>query len=261
MATASVRFRGPRLLSARAALQWAGATAAVLTWQVGAELRVWDPAYIPAPSSVVAAMPSLIVDGPLIGDTLASLRSIAIGLGLATVAGSTAGILSYRVAAVGWFISPLVEMTRGIAPLALLPAFLVIVGIGHKAAIAIVVWVAWPVVLIATVTGLRDIDGDILLAARSMGARGFRLITSVYFMAARGTLFAGLRIAYGSAWLAVVAAEMLGSSAGLGFRVLEHSQTFHIVEMYATITVIGFLSMGGTALLNALESRAISSAK
>jgi NitT/TauT family transport system permease protein len=208
-----------------------------------------DLTYLPPPTVVAAALPDLMVHGPLWRDLLASLSAVAIGVTGSTLLGVAMAVLARRFPVLRWVVTPIIELMRGLAPLALLPAFLLIFGLGQASEIAIIVWVAWVPVYINSLEGLDETDSELLLAARTMGASFGQLLVSVYLPSVSGHLLSGLRLAFGNAWLAVVAAEMLGSNRGLGYRILEYSQTFRIADMYAAILVIGGTSLGINAVL------------
>lgn len=220
-----------------------GVAAALLAWEALIRLQLLDPVYLPPPGEVLAALPSLVWQGPLLADVRASLHAVLAGTALACLFALPAAALAHFYAPFRWLTAPLVELVRGIAPLALLPAFLLIFGLGGKSTIAIIVWVAWPPLFINVLAGLDATCSTLIDAARSMGANLPWLLATVYLPAVFGHLLAGLRLALGSAWLAVVAAEMLGANAGIGFRILEWSQTFQVTAMYGAIVVTGVVSL------------------
>lgn len=231
--------------------RWLGAAGILLglaAWEGLA--RTLDPAYLPPPSAVAVRLPGLFVRGPLLGDAAASVSAVLAGTLASCAIGVPLAVLAHACTAVRWLLAPLVELVRGIAPLALLPAFLLLFGLGTGSTIAIIAWVAWPPVFITVLAGLDATDPSLVDAARSMGAGWAWLLASVYLPSLAGHLLAAVRLAAGSAWLAVVAGEMLGSNAGLGFRILEWSQAFRIADMYAAIAVIGAcgLAMNGAIL-------------
>lgn len=226
-----------------------GVIVAVLTWELVVRFGILDATYLPPPSLVASDLPRLFIDGPLLMDLRASLSAVGTGTFISCLFGVALAVMAHLVQPLRWFIAPLVELVRGIAPLALLPAFLLFFGLGTSSTIAIIVWVAWPPVFINVLEGLDSTDRDLITAARSMGATAGWLLVTVYAPSLSNYFLTGLRLALGSAWLAVVAGEMLGANAGMGFRILEWSQTFRISNMYAAIVAIGVVSLALNAIV------------
>ncbi|RSZ58872.1 ABC transporter permease [Massilia atriviolacea] len=226
-----------------------GIVAVLCAWELLVGLGGVDPTYLPPPSAVAAVLPGLFLDGPLMADVRASLSAVLSGTLIACLIALPATVAAHLCAPLRWLSAPIVELVRGIAPLALLPAFLLVFGLGTRSTVAIIVWVAWPPLFINVLAGLDATDRRLIEAARSMGATTGWLLLTVYMPSVAGHFLAGLRLALGSAWLAVVAAEMLGANAGIGFRILEWSQTFHITAMYGAIVVIGVISLGLNGVL------------
>ncbi|GAA1988230.1 ABC transporter permease [Catenulispora subtropica] len=224
-------------------------------WEAAARLGLVDSTYLPPPSAVFRALPGLLIHGPLAGDLLASLIAITYGVVLAHLVSLPLAAATFRFKWLREFISPLVELVRGIAPLALLPAFLLLFGIGRASAVAIIVWCAWVPIFLNLLEGLDAVDPTLVRSARATGAGRLKVATSVLVPASMGHYLTGLRLAIGSAWLAVVAAEMLGSNSGLGFRILEWSQVFRITDMYAAIVVIGAAGLIMNSIVAATQRR------
>jgi len=176
-------------------------------------------------------------------ETVATMQRIGVGFGLATLLGLTMAILCRVFETVDYATATLVELIRGIAPLALLPAFMLIFGIGFISKVAVIVWVAWIPIFLNTLQGMKSADPLLIKAARSMGSTKLQIAFKVILPAAAPFIVTGLRLAMGSAFLVLVAAEMLGENSGLGFYILDMSQTFEIPEMYAAIFMIGILGL------------------
>lgn len=234
-----------------------GIASAAATWEVAARTGLVNATYLPPPSAVVRALPGLLVSGPLLRDVLASLTAVGYGVLLAHLVAIPVAVLVFRYRWLRDFISPVVELIRGIAPLALLPAFLLLFGLGLRSGVAIITWCAWVPIFLNLLEGLDAVDPSLIRSARATGADQLKIVTGVYVPATIGYYLAGLRLAIGSAWLAVVAAEMLGSNAGLGFRIFEWSQVFRITDMYAAILVIGAIGLAMNTAVGAVHRRVL----
>ena len=211
--------------------------------------------YLPQPSLVLWHTFLLFRDGPLLADTGATLTFIGAGVALATILGLSVAIGCHCAPLFRWALNPLVELTRGIAPLALIPLFMLMFGIGPASKIAITVGVAWIPVFINCLEGFSSVDPPLMKVVRSLGAKPWHVVLEVILPSAVPFLLSGIRLAFGAAFLAVVASEMFGSTRGLGFFILESSQTFHIVDMYAAIAVVGSLGWSINCILVRISKR------
>jgi len=136
---------------------------------------------------------------------------------------------------------------RQVSAIALFPVFILFFGIGELSKVVIIFWASvWPILLNTTI-GVKTVDPVLIRSARSMSARGATLFRKVILPAAAPSIFTGIRL---------VAAEMIGANAGLGFLVLNSQEIFKIPEMYAAIVALAAFGLGMNKLLYHLERRA-----
>ncbi|WP_326825426.1 ABC transporter permease [Streptosporangium sp. NBC_01756] len=224
-------------------------------WEILPRLEVVDPTFLTPLSEVLAAWWDLLLSGELLDHTQASLvRSLA-GLALAVVAAIPLGLL------IGWYgpladlLNPVLELFRNTAALALLPVFVLILGLGETSKISIILYAcAWPI-LLNTIAGVKGVDPLLVKSARSMGLRPVRLFQKVILPAAVPTIFTGVRLAGAYSILVLVAAEMVGAKAGLGYLINYAQFNFRVPDMYAGILTISVLGLLFNQLLIRLERR------
>ncbi|MER7212236.1 ABC transporter permease [Streptosporangium sp. NPDC000239] len=252
---------GTRLLrgTARAAVAVGRRTAAIavlaVIWEVLPRLEVVDPTFLPPLSQVLTAWWDLLVSGELLDHTQASLvRSLA-GCALAIVVAIPLGLLIGWYRPVAEFLNPLLELFRNTAALAVLPVFVLILGLGETSKISIILYAcAWPI-LLNTIAAVRGVDPLLVKSARSMGLGPFRLFQKVILPAAVPTIFTGIRLAGAYSILVLIAAEMVGAKAGLGYLINYAQFNFRVPEMYAGILTISVLGLLINQLLVRLERR------
>lgn len=174
---------------------------------------------------------------------------------LAVLAGVSLGLLMGVVRRFEAFVDPLLQLFRQVSALALFPVFLLFFGIGEASKIAIIFWAAfWPV-LLNTISGVKQVEKLLIHSALSMGAtRGF-IFFKVILPAAAPSIFTGIRLAGAYSITALVAAEMIGSHAGLGFLTLNSQEIFQIPSMYAGIVLLALLGLALNYVLALLEKR------
>ena len=147
----------------------------------------------------------------------------------------------------------MIEVCRNTAPLALLPVFILLLGIGELSKVTMVVYsCAWPL-LLNTIAGVKQVDPLLIKSARTMGATPGQLFRKVIVPAALPTIFVGIRLASASAMLVLVASEMVGAKAGLGYLIIYSQYSFLIPQMYFGILAITIIGLTFNALLEALE--------
>lgn len=253
--TPAARFAAFARLAGRAGWKSLAVLLFLALWELG-------PIYLASPSTrvflpplheVIAAGVKLVETGQLQNHLQASLTRSVSGFSIAVVSAVALGLL---IAWYGWlssFLNPLLELFRNTATLALLPVFTLLLGIGEESKITIVAYAAFFPVLLNTIAGVRTVDPLLIRAARSLGLNSFRLFQKVILPSAVPTIFTGIRMAGTSSILVLIAAEMVGAKAGLGYLIVNSQMSFLIPDMYAGILTVSILGLAVNVLLVALE--------
>jgi nitrate/nitrite transport system permease protein len=238
----------------------AGFALFVLVWQVVA-MRIPE---IPTPGVTWRAAVELFSDpfydnGPNdkgIGwNLLASLQRVAIGFGLAALVGIPAGFAIGRYAAVRAMFSPIVSLLRPVSPLAWLPLGLLLFKAANPAAIwAIFICSIWPMI-INTAVGVARVPQDYLNVARVLNLSEWKVTTKVLLPAVLPYMLTGVRLSIGTAWLVIVAAEMLTGGTGIGFWLWDEWNNLKVEHIVIAIFVIGIVGLLLETLLVALARR------
>lgn len=187
----------------------------------------------------------MTLDGTLYTHSIISLWRAVAGLLLASIVAIPAAFLleSWYPEKVKTY-NALFRLLSHINPFSLSPLFLVLFGIGEKAKLAIIVFVCfWPI-FFHTLTAVRSVDPLLVKTARSLNVSGYTLAQEVLFPGALPTIITGIRVAAQMAVFMLVAAEMLGAQAGLGWLVHNSAMLFQIPRMYAgglCIILIGII--------------------
>ena len=223
-------------------------------WELFARSGYLPASLLPAPSAVLHALADWVVgldeitqsySGHWHRDALASGVRVFAGFGLASVAGVLAGV------GIGWSrllekaLEPTLQMLRPIPPVSWIPLAIIWFGIADKPAIFLVFLGAFFPVLMNAIHGVKTVDRNLVRAGAMMGASKRQLLTGIVFPAALPSIFAGLRIAIGSAWMLTVTAEMVAVKSGLGY-VLWDSYYFLrydiVIAAMISIGLLGYLS-------------------
>ncbi|MBD8052339.1 ABC transporter permease [Rhodococcus ruber] len=224
-------------------------------WEIAPRLGLVDEVFLPPFTVVADAFAQLIGDGRLAEHLGASLSRAVTGFGIAVLVAIPLGV------AIGWyrpvaeFLDPILELFRNTAALALLPVFILILGIGETSKVALVIYASTFPILLNTVSGVRTVDPLLVKSARSLGLPSYRLFQKVILPAAVPTIFTGIRMAAASSILVLIAAEMVGAKAGLGYLVTASQLNFQIPNMYAGIVAISLVGLTFNGILVAVERR------
>jgi NitT/TauT family transport system permease protein len=227
----------------------------VAVWELAPRLGLADPVFLPPASEVATTFAGLVADGTIPAQIGTSLARAGTGFLLAVVVAIPAGLVIGWYARAAQYLSPFFELFRNTAALALLPVFILVLGIGETSKVAIVVYACFFPLLLSTITGVRTVDPLLVRAARSLGLGSAALFAKVVLPSAVPTIFTGVRMAATGSILVLIAAEMVGAKAGLGYYITFTQFNFQIPEMYAGIVTIALVGVSVNAALVLLERR------
>ncbi|WP_428418252.1 nitrate ABC transporter permease [Methylibium sp.] len=176
-------------------------------------------------------------------NVLFSLERVAMGFGLAALVGIPAGFVLGRFSFVNHMISPLISLLRPVSPLAWLPIGLLVFKSANPAAIwTIFICSIWPMI-INTAVGVQRVPQDYLNVARVLNLSEWKVMTRILFPAVLPYMLTGVRLSVGTAWLVIVAAEMLTGGVGIGFWVWDEWNNLNVSHILIAIFVIGIVGL------------------
>jgi NitT/TauT family transport system permease protein len=251
---AALRIGGKRLLAKTFRLS-AGVVVLLLLWQFAPQVGLVDPVFLPPFTDVLDAGWTLIGNGQLADHLGASLTRAAAGFTVAVAVGVPLGLAMAWFPQVADYASPVLELFRNTAALALLPVFVLVLGIGETSKVSLVVYAAVFPVVLGTIAGVRSTDPLLVKAARAMGIGHVKLFAKVVLPGAVPSVFTGIRQAASASILVLIAAEMVGARAGLGYLITAAQASFAIPDMYVGILTIAVLGVLVNVVLVALERR------
>jgi ABC-type nitrate/sulfonate/bicarbonate transport system permease component len=232
-------------------------TVVILAWQFAS--TIWLPridpymaVLMPAPTTIAFTAAGMIASGELLFHLLASLKREASAFLIAATA-IPLGI------AMGWWrpvynqVNPIMEILRPIPPLAWIPLSILWFGIGDEQNEFIIFLGMFFPILVNTIVGVKNIDPNMVRAARSLGAPEHKVLARIVLISALPQIITGVRIGLGVGWMALVAAELVGANSGLGFLINDAR------SMLRTDTItVGMLAIGVVGFLIDTAIRALS---
>jgi sulfonate transport system permease protein len=227
----------------------------VLVWQVLATSGEFSPSQLPTPGAVLAALVELVTRGELWQHIAISTQRVllgfAAGAGFGLVLGGVVG-LSRPVRAL---LAPSIQALRAVPSLAWVPLLLLWLGIGETPKIVLVAIGAFFPVYTTVSAALAHVDRHLVEVGRAYGRSGVRLFLQVQLPAIAPAALSGLRLGLAQGWLFLVAAELIASSIGLGFLLIDSQNTGRTDILLLAIVLLAVIGKVTDGLLGLAERR------
>ncbi|MGW3864387.1 ABC transporter permease [Streptomyces sp. NPDC005047] len=225
-----------------------GLTLVLNTVSVAAGIALWWAAAsagfkLPTPPEVVSRAGTLIGDGTLADDALASLTRVLTGFALGTAVAVPVGFLMGWYGIVRGLVEPWIQFFRTIPPLAIIPLAVVAMGIDETPKIFVIFLAAFLACVISTFQGVVNVDRTLIDAARVLGARDATIFARVVVPASTPFILVGMRVGLGSAWATLVAAELIAAQQGLGYRMQNAQLYYDLPTIFVGLISIGILGL------------------
>ncbi|OBI87683.1 ABC transporter permease [Mycobacterium sp. 1245805.9] len=225
------------------------------TWQLVTAAGLFSASQLPPPGDVVGALGGLLRHGELWTHLQASLLRVVLGYLAGAAAALALGSLIGLSGAARRLLAPTVAALRTVPSLAWVPLLLLWFGIDETPKVLLVAIGAFFPVYTTTASALSHVDPQLLEVGRAYGRHGASLLVTVMLPAAAPGLVNGLRLGLANAWLFLVAAELIASSKGLGFLLIDSQNTGRTDVMLLAIVLLAGLGKLSDAALGTLERR------
>jgi len=212
-------------------------------------VRAFAPAYVAKPTTVILAIPRVIVDPAFLTATGQTLAAVAEGLAIALVLGTVIGLLMGRSAAVERVIRHYVNGFYAMPMIVVLPLFSLWFGYSGAARIATVIFAAIFSIIMNVADGARSVPREFIEVGRSFRSKRARMLVEIVLPAATPYLLAGFRLAAGRALIGAVVAEFFLSVGGLGYFILYNSRTYHHNEAFVGVLLLAGFGVGCELLI------------
>ena len=213
----------------------------VAAWWITAALEVFPKAFFPGPVEVAKSFVELVRKGILPEYLADSVGRLAVGAAVGIAIAIPLGVLigtSRRAHTALW---PVLLFFQAVGDIAWLPILLIWFGFGLTTMTFVIVYtVLFPVVL-NTVLGIRSVPTDLVRAARSLGASRLRIVWEVLLPGALPNVITGLRNGLGYGWRALIAAEIIVGTSGIGFLMFDARRAGSVVEIMLGMVLLGAL--------------------
>jgi nitrate/nitrite transport system permease protein len=174
---------------------------------------------------------------------LLSLKRVGMGFGMAAAIGIPLGFLIGRFKFLASMFNPIISILKPVSPLAWLPIGLLVFKAANPASIwAIFICSIWPMI-INTAVGVQRVPQDYMNVAKVLNLSEWKILTKILFPSVLPYMLTGVRLSIGTAWLVIVAAEMLTGGVGIGFWVWDEWNNLNVPHIIIAIFAIGAVGL------------------
>lgn len=226
-------------------------------WQLVTSAGVFSPVQLPPPVDVLLAGRELWQRGELLGHLHISTQRVLLGFGMGAAVGLALGSLVGLSRLADTMVGPTIGALRAVPSLAWVPLLILWMQIGEDSKLTLIAIGAVFPVFTTVALALRHVDWQLVEAARAFGYSGVRLLRTVQLPAVVPAVFSGLRLALAQAWLFLVAAELIASSKGLGFLLIDSQNNGRTDRLLLAIVLLAVLGKTSDALLGLVQKWAV----
>jgi ABC-type nitrate/sulfonate/bicarbonate transport system permease component len=227
----------------------------VVLWYLASTRWGVNQLLLPNPIAVFDNLVEILRTGEFIGDLQTTLGEVAAAFAISVTSGITLGYLISRSPYAIRVFEPLFAALFSIPIILFLPLFVLFFGLGPASKIAIGATISFFPIVINTIAGFGNVDRLYVMAARSMGASGYRLFRHVLLPAALPVILTGLRMGFTTALLSIIGSEVLASLAGLGHHIVQLAESMEMARMFAYIVFVIAIAVILNTIVSTLEAR------
>jgi ABC-type nitrate/sulfonate/bicarbonate transport system permease component len=248
---------GTKVLSdgQRYLLAFASIAGTLCLWELVTATGWINQVLLPPPIDVINTLISSVADGTLVRNIVASLTRVVEGFLLAMIIAVPLGVAMGISRIIFGLFDPLLELLRPIPPIAVIPLAILWFGIGELSKDLLIAYGAFFPILVNTMAGFREVERVHVHAAQALGANRYHIFRDVVLRSALPFVIVGARLGMGMAFIVLVAAELIASSAGLGFMISDARYNFRTDQMFVGMACIGVLGFLLNILLLKIEHR------
>ena len=230
----------------------------VALWEIIARLELINPLIVPAPSRILGIFWELAASGQIPMQILLSMKRAFVGYFLAAAIFIPLGIVMGLFQPIHRLLEVVIEMLRPVPPPVIIPAAMLVFGLEDEMKIFVIFFsCAWPI-LLNTIDGVRNMEGVLLNTARTFGLSRPKTIWQIVLPAASPQIMTGMRVSLPIMLILVVISEMVGSTDGIGYFILDSQRRFKVTQMYAGMLSLALLGYALNQLFDLLHRRLLS---
>ena len=245
----------PRFVHSRAFVSTVAVLLFLAFWEIAPRMHWMNATFTSEPSRVVTASLEIVRSGELLRDVSVSLWEFTLGIIFAVLVGVPIGLMLGTFRTLRYFLDPPVMALYATPQLALLPIFVVWLGIGVGSKVAVVFVGAVIPIIVNSIAGVREVDPSLVVAARSFCAKQRDVFSKVIFPASLPAVMIGIRLGISRGVLGVIVAEMYVSQSGVGNQIMRYGSAFRVDYLLFYVILVSVFGFTATTAVRALEER------
>lgn len=214
-----------------------------ILWVVVCKIGVWNEYILPTPQKVFDTFKNMVLNGSIFENVFVSLKRIFIGFFISSVLAIPLGMLFGCKQKLYKFFKPLLEFMRSTPPLALIPMLILWSGIGEKSKIIIIILASFFPIFLNTLNGIKNCDVKLIEVGKVFNFTNLEIFTKIIIPNALVDIFVGLNLGLGYSFRAIIGAELVAASSGLGYLISDGRSMSRTDVVLVGILVIGFLGI------------------
>ncbi|HBF6895246.1 TPA: ABC transporter permease [Clostridioides difficile] len=215
----------------------------LLLWKITNYLGIWSDYILPSPEKVYSTFLNMISDGSIFINVYASMKRVLIGFAISTAIGVPLGIFFGIYSGVYEYFKSLINFLRNTPPLALIPMLILWFGIGEESKIIIIVLASFFPIFTSTLKGIKNCDSKLIEVGRIFEFSKLQIIFKIIIPNAILDIAVGLKLALGYSFRAIIGAELVAASSGLGYLISDGKEMSRTDVVIVGIIVIGLLGI------------------
>ncbi|KKU54999.1 MAG: Binding-protein-dependent transport system inner membrane component [Candidatus Moranbacteria bacterium GW2011_GWE1_49_15] len=232
-------------------------SAFLLLWEIAGRLKWIDPMFISYPTRVISDGIDLVLSGKITPHFIISVETLLLGFLLAVVVGVLGGLLIGSDERLYALFRPYVLFLNSLPKIAIVPLIIIWFGIGFSSKVVIVFLMSLIPILMNSIEGSRNVNGELVRMARSFKFRKREIMAKVVFFNAIPFVFAGMRMAAGKAVIGLVIAEVFGYGKGMGYLLSFYGTNFQTSRLMFLVLVFAALNLSLIRVIGILEKKVV----
>lgn len=227
----------------------------IILWKLICELQIWNEYILPPPEKVFKTFIKMCEDKSIYINVYASIKRILIGFLVSGALAIPLGILLGINNKIYQYIKPLFEFMRNTPPLALVPILILWFGIGEESKIIIIILASFFPIFTSTLKGIVNCDYKLIEVGKIFGFTKIKIISKIIVPNAMLDIVVGLKLALGYSFRAIIGAELIAASSGLGYLISDGKEMSRTDIVIVGILVIGFLGILSDYIFSIIVSK------
>lgn len=215
----------------------------LIMWEIACSLEVWSSFILPPPEKVFKTFLRLVKDGSIFLHIGISLRRVFIGFGISSIIAIPLGILFGIHNRAYEYWREFFNFLRNVPPLAMIPMLILWFGIGEKTKVIIIILASFFPIFTSTLKGIRNCDSKLIEVGRSFEMNRLQIIYRIIIPNAFLDIAVGLKLALGYSFRAIIGAELIAASSGLGYLISDGKEMSRTDVVIVGIVIIGVLGI------------------